>query len=58
MRHRVGLGDMLFLPTDVIFEVGHVFFPGIGWIAALEVNPQTCPQIMSSSCGSFDAATD
>jgi hypothetical protein len=41
--HRVGNGDIPFLPEDVTMEVGRGHFPGVGWIAVPGFDPAKLP---------------
>jgi hypothetical protein len=42
-QHRVGQGDIPFLPEDVKIEPGRLFFPSIGWVDAPGVDPAKLP---------------
>jgi hypothetical protein len=43
VQHRVGRGDIPYLPEDVRLDVGRAFFPGVGWVDAPGLDPARLP---------------
>jgi hypothetical protein len=43
VRHRATQGDIPYLPEDVRFDQGRVYFPEIGWVAAPGMDPAKLP---------------